>query len=188
MRQAPDASRCAKNTRSGAAFAQCTRRSVSFCGNAGSGCGERSTMAPSLRRSTTTSAGLSKTRRSGGFADVSSVFVAVSVIVLAARDFGTTFFQKSFHPRLGLVVALRDRRGERLGGETGGGIAAGDARQDVHHGVIGERRIAGDLVGEFKTLGKTFAVVDEIMGEPDRLAFLGGERAAGEHHVHDACG
>src|SRR5580704_2313147 len=178
MRQAPAASRCARNTRSGAAFAQWIRRSVSFCGNAGSGCGERSTIAPSPRRSTTTSGGPSKTRRSGGFADVPCVFVAVSVISLAARDFGTAFFQKSFHPRLGLVVALRDRRGERLGGETGGGIAAGDARQDVHHGIVGERRIAGDLVGQFKTPGKTFAVIDQIMGEPDGLAFLGGERAA----------
>src|SRR3984957_3888398 len=145
--------------RSGAAFAQCTRRSVIFCGNAGSGCGERSTIAPSLRRSTTTSGGPSKTRRNGGFADVPCAFVAVSVIVIATRDFGTAFFQKSFHPRLGLVVALRDRRGERLGGEPGGGIAWGDARQDVHHGIVCERCIAGDLVGQFEALGKTFAVV-----------------------------
>ena len=110
--------------------------------------GERSTMAPSLRRSITTSGGPSKTCRSGGFVDVPCVFVAVSVIGLVARDFGTAFFQKRLHPRFGLVIALRDRRGKRLGGETGGGIAAGDARQDMHHGVVGERRIAGNLVGQ----------------------------------------
>src|ERR1700722_3562107 len=158
--------------RSGAAFAQWIRRSVSFCGNTGSGCGERSTIVPSLRRSTTTSGGPSKTRRNGGFAAVPCVFVAVTVISLAARDFGTAFFQKSFHPRLGLVVALRDRRGERLGGEAGRRIAAGDARQDVHHRIVGERRIAGYLVGQFETLGQSGAVVDEVMGEPDRLAFF----------------
>src|SRR5580658_9678961 len=112
MRQAPDASRCAKNTRSGAAFAQCTRRSVSFCGNAGSGCGEHSTIAPSLRRSITTSGGPSKTGRNGGFAEVSCVFAAARVIGLTARDLGTALFQKRLHPRLGLVVTLRDRRGE----------------------------------------------------------------------------
>src|SRR5208282_6765847 len=143
------------------------------------GCGERIRMAPSLRRSTTTSAGPSKTCRGGGLVCVDWVFAMVRVIVLAARDFWTAFFQKSFHPRLGLVVALRDRRGERFGGETGSGIAAGDARQDMHHRIVGERRIAGDLVCQFKALCKTFAVVDEVMGEPDGLAFLGGDRAAG---------
>src|SRR4029077_874221 len=124
-------------------------------------------MAPSLRRSMTTSAGPSKTCRNGGFADGSWIFAAVSVMAsssaLAARDFGAAFFQKRLHPRLRLVVALRDRRGERLGDETGRRIAAGDARQDMHHGVVGERRVAGDLVGKLKALGQPGAVVDQIM-------------------------
>ena len=65
-------------------------------------------------------------------------------------------------------------------------IAAGNPRQHVGDGEIGERRIAGDALGELERLGHAGAVVDEILRQPDRLAFFGAERAAGQHHVHHA--
>ena len=51
---------------------------------------------------------------------------------------------------------------------------------------IGERCIAGDALGEFKRGGKTLAVFHQMMRQPDGVAFFGGERAAGQHHFHDA--
>ena len=174
--------------RSGAALAQWASRSVSFCGCGGSGCGERIRIAPSLRRSTATSARpeLHRPQRRPVLRQQASS-PARSTCQLA-RHFGAALFEKRLEPRLGLVVALRDRRGQRFGGKAGGGIAAGDARQHVRHREIGERRIAGDAVREFDALGEALAFVDQILREPDRLALLGGERAPGQHHVHHARG
>src|SRR5213078_3632280 len=128
--------------------------------------GERIRMAPSLRRSTTTSGGPSLTGRSGGCAPITSprrgegaefglTLNGELIGNLAARDFRRAFFQKCFEPRLGFVVALRDRRRQRFGNIAGGRIAARDARQKVHHCEIGERRIAGDAVRELHSLGET---------------------------------
>ena len=66
------------------------------------------------------------------------------------------------------------------------GSLRGDARQHVRDGEIGERRIAGDALGEFDRFGQAVAVIDEILRQPDRLAFFGIERAPGQHHVHHA--
>ena len=53
-------------------------------------------------------------------------------------------------------------------------------------GEIRERRIAGNTLGEFDRFGQAGAVIDEILRQPDRLAFFGIERASGQHHVHHA--
>ncbi len=58
----------------------------------------------------------------------------------------------------------------------------------MHHGEIGERRIVGDAVRELHSLGETLAFVDEVLRQPDGLALFGGQRARGQHHVHDARG
>ena len=68
------------------------------------------------------------------------------------------------------------------------GSLRGDARQQMHHREIGERRIAGNALREFEAFGEAFAFADQILRQPDRLAFLGGERAPGQHHVHHARG
>ena len=168
VRQPPAASRCARKTRCGATLAQCPSRSVSFCGCGGNGCGERIRIAPSARRSTTTSAGPSFTGRSGGgFAATSLRCVCRRARHVSFAPLWGALFQERLEPRLGFVVALRNRRGQRFGDIAGGGIAAGDARQHLHHREIRKRRIAGDAVREFDALGEAFAFVDQILREPD---------------------
>src|SRR5665213_1128295 len=103
-------------------------RSVSFCGCGGNGCGDRIRIAPSLRRSITTSAGPSLTGRSGALLWIDGVF-AGALDILGPRYFGRAFFQKRLEPRLRFVVALRDRGRERLGDIAGRRIAPGDTRQ-----------------------------------------------------------
>ena len=99
---------------------------------------------------------------------------------------GPRFSRNAFSALLCFFLALRDRRRQCFGGEARGRIAAGNARQHVRDGEIRERRIAGDTLGEFDRFGQAGAVIDEILRQPDRLAFLGIERASGEHHVHHA--
>ena len=96
--------------------------------------------------------------------------------------------QERLEPRLGLVVALRDRRDQRLGQIAAGRIGFGDARQHVHDGEIGHRRIAGDALGELDALGEAGAGLHQVVRQADRLALLGAVGAAGQHHVHHARG
>ena len=66
------------------------------------------------------------------------------------------------------------------------GFISRDPRQRMHDREIGQRRVSGDALRQFEALGEAFAVLDEIRGQPDGLAFLGGICAAGQHHVHHA--
>ena len=104
------------------------------------------------------------------------------------HDFGRALLEKGLEPRLRLLVGLGDRRDQRLGEIAGGGIGLGDPRQHLGDREIGRGRIAGDALGELDALGETLAGRDEIVRDPDRLAFLGVIAAPGEHHVHHARG
>ena len=75
---------------------------------------------------------------------------------------------------------------ERLGGEARGGVGAA---------MRGNMWVTAKLVNgafsairsrEFEPLGDAGAVLDQILREADGLAFLGAERAPGQHHVHHA--
>ena len=85
---------------------------------------------------------------------------------------GPRFSRNALQPLLRFFLALRDRGGQRLGGEAGGRVAAGDARQHMRDGEIGERRIAGNPLREFERLGHAGADVDEILREPDGAGLL----------------
>ena len=65
------------------------------------------------------------------------------------------------------------------------GIAFGDTRQRVQDGEIGGGGVGGGLGGERHRGLEPLAVLDQILGRARRLAFLGAEGAAGQHHVHD---
>src|SRR5271163_1340790 len=126
-------------------------------------------IAPSALRSTRTSGAPSRTVRNGARVASEWVFAEVSVMPLAARDLGAALFQKIVEPPLRFTVALRDRRGQRLGGEAGSGVAAGDARQHMRDGKVGERCIGGDTLRELDGFGEPGAGLDEILREPDRM-------------------
>src|SRR5271154_1004370 len=112
-------------------------------------------MAPSLRRSIRTSGEPSFTGRCGACLSFTSAarFISLS----APRHFGAALFQKRLQARLGLFVALGDAGGERFGRKARRRIAAGNARQELHYGEVGEGRVAGDALRQLKTFGEPFA-------------------------------
>ena len=107
-----------------------------------------------------------------------------SAQLLVCTVFGARFSRNACKPRLGLVVALRDRGDQRLGEIAAGAILLGDPRQDMHHGEIGHRRVAGDALGKLDTLGEPGARRHQIVREAERLAFLGAIGMPGQHHLH----
>src|SRR5262249_57377709 len=84
---------------------------------------------------------------------------------LTARGFRRAFLEKGLEPRFCLLVALGDRRGQRLHEIAGGGVGAGDARQDVRDGEIGHGRVARDVLRQLEAFGESRAGGDAIGGD-----------------------
>src|SRR6201993_4901089 len=141
-------------------------------------------MVPSALRSLTTSRGPRRTARTGaGSALRRRALTGVAMGSSVAYRLRRPLLEKGLEPRLRLVVALGDRRDQRLGDIAASGIGVGNPRQHVGDGEIGHGRIAGNTLRELDAFGETGAGGNEIVRDADRLAFLGAIGAAGEHHV-----
>ena len=77
---------------------------------------------------------------------------------------------------------------QRLGEQALVGRLLGDARQRVHHREVGQRRVAGDALGQLERLVAGLAVGDQVLRQAGALALLGVVDAAGQHHVGHARG
>src|SRR5262249_56640360 len=93
-------------------------------------------------------------------------------MILIAHRLRRSLLEKGFQPRLGLVVVLGDGGDQRLGEIAARRIGLRDARQHVGDGKVGHRGIARDALGKFEAFGQTRALLDQIVGNSDRLAFL----------------
>ena len=129
-----------------------------------------------------TSAGPSRTARSGA----PEAFGVAAPRAQPRSTFLPRFSRKSLSRALAssLLDAIRH---QRLGHEAARRIALGDARQHVHDGEIGQRRVAPRRARRSRCLGSSPAPSSTTMCDrPVGLAFLGRIGAAGEHHVHHA--
>src|ERR1700678_1460097 len=170
-RQAPSSARSARNTRSGAIFAQCSRRSIQESGYGGSGWAVRTTTTPSGRVSTIGSSGPNNCfgglAADIGFPLGGQFFAALPFPrrLFRAADLAGPFLQKRVDASLGLVVALGDRGHQRFHEIADARIAFGDARQRLDDGEIDQRRVARHRLGERKAFGEALAVLDQILRE-----------------------
>ena len=83
-------------------------------------------------------------------------------------------------------VLSGQRGGQRLGPQPVLRPHLADPRERLEHQPVGQRGVAGDVGGEFAGAGR--GVVGELVREPERLALVGGQAAAGEHQRAQAVG
>ncbi len=63
----------------------------------------------------------------------------------------------------------------------------GNARQGMHHRVVGHGGIAGHFPGQLDRLGQGLAGTHQILRKADAFAFFSPVNPSGEHHVGHAC-
>src|SRR6185369_1079494 len=95
-------------------------------------------------------------------------------------------FDEVAHALLGGGVALRDGRHERLDEQPLALWRLRDARQRLHHRVVGQRRIGRDAPCDLDAARQALAISHPVVREARGLALVGVEHAAGEHHVGHA--
>src|SRR5471032_2903436 len=74
----------------------------------------------------------------------------------------TALLEEVLEPRFRFTIRLRNRRHQRLDRIAACRIHAGNARQCMHDGEIGERCIPRDSIGKFEPFGEALALIDEI--------------------------
>ena len=176
VRQAPRGVALGQKERSGAACTQWASRSVSLSGYGLRAPGERSSVAPSGRRSTITSASPSRTRRSGACARRKRLLREClrrggRHAATRARLSGRASPERP-SAASSFFLALRDRRGKRLGGKPGGRVARAIrgnmwVTAKFVNGALPAIRSASS-----RRLGHAGAVLDQILQQADRLAFF----------------
>src|SRR4051794_40913874 len=120
------------NTRSGAIFTQCTRRFVNLSGYGGSDRPDFRKIVPSARPSITTSGAQSFTARTRRV----SLRMGCGLASLLAFYLCGSLLKKILDALLRLVVALRDRGGERFHHVAAGAVLFGDARQHIQDSKV----------------------------------------------------
>jgi hypothetical protein len=96
---------------------------------------------------------------------------------------GGLAIEEGANPKLGLLVALRHRRHQRLHQKAGLRIGLGDHRQRLQHREIRQRRVFGDLGSELHRFGKCVAFLGQILRKAVGRTLGRGINSPGQHHV-----